>query len=151
MSAVAGSVQTSDVAFKAVNSYAIASQIETNIITTTSTSYVDMDLITPYFNLQLGDKVLIFAKASVWCTQNGRSTDGRIRHETPGGNYYSGLETRHTSATGGSTGQIVLMEIFEPTQAGEHRWAMQWKSTQTGGYYSGSGTRVFEVVVLRGG
>lgn len=144
-------VTTEKIAFRGIDSYAVVNALETDVITTTSTSYTDTDLITSYLDLELGDKVLMFAKASVWCTQDVRSTDGRIRHETPSGDYYSGLETRFTSSRDSHVGQNVIMEIFEPTEAGQHRWIYQWKSTQTGGYNSGSGTRVLQAIVLRGG
>src|SRR5690606_21036593 len=80
VSAVAGKVGTSDIQFDAIESYTIVSRIETDVITTTSRSYIDSDLVTPYLNLRAGDKVLIFAKASALCTASIRSTDARIRY-----------------------------------------------------------------------
>src|SRR5690606_20357249 len=125
-SAVAGKVSTSDIQFDAIEGYTVVSRIETQVITTTSTSYIDSDLVTPYLNLRAGDKVLVFAKASAWNTVSGRSTDARIRYETPNGNYFDGLETRHTSATADSTGQLVLFGMYVAPVSGQYRFAFQW-------------------------
>src|SRR5690606_26731622 len=149
-SATAGKVGTSDILFDAIESYTIVSHIETDVITTTSTSYIDSDLVTPYLNLRAGDKVLIFAKASAWCTVDGRSTDARIRYETPNGNYFSGLETRHTSAKADSTGQLVLFGVYVVPVSGQYRFAFQWRTTAPSGGHSGMSTRIIEAFVLRG-
>src|SRR5690606_3617292 len=154
VSAVAGKVGTSDILFDAIESYTIVSHIETDVITTTSTSYIDSDLVTPYLNLQAGDKVLIFAKASAWCTVGGSSTDARIRYETPSGNYFDGLETRHTSAEADATGQLVLFGVYVVPVTGQYRFAFQWRTTATprpvGPAHSGMATRILEAFVLRG-
>src|SRR5690606_23156235 len=152
-SAVAGRVGTGDIAFDAIESYTIVSRIETDVITTTSTSYIDSDLVTPYLSLQAGDKVLIFAKASAWCTESGRSTDARIRYETPNGNYFDGLETRHTSATADATGQLVLFGVYIVPVSGQYRFAFQWRTTTASAFpveYSGMASRIIEAFVLRG-
>lgn len=149
-SAVAGKVSTSDIQFDAIEGYTVVSRIETQVITTTSTSYIDSDLVTPYLNLQAGDKVLIFAKASAWCTVGGRSTDARVRYETPSGNYFDGLETRHTSAEGDATGQLILFGVYIVPVSGQYRFAVQWRTTVPSGGHSGMATRIIEAFVLRG-
>src|SRR5690606_23627537 len=130
VSAVAGHVDFSDIQFMAIREYAVVSHIETDVIQTTSRSYTPIDLATPALNLNVGDTVLFSANASVCTTASGRSADGTIRHERPDGPYYyTGLETRHTSANADATGQLVLIETYVAQASGRHRWTMEWRST----------------------
>src|SRR5690606_42119599 len=93
-------------------------------------------------------------KASGCCTVEGRATDARIRYETPSGNYFDGLETRHTSAIPDSTGQLVLFGVYIVPVSGQYRFAFQWRTTAlprpVSPAHSGMATRILEAFVLRG-
>ncbi|MEW6047113.1 MAG: hypothetical protein AB1609_11620, partial [Bacillota bacterium] len=156
VSAVAGKAQTTDIAFRALSSFASVFKTEADIITVAGgnqpTPFVTIPDLSITVTLQAGDVVMQWFRASVWVTYNGYSTDCRLRVLKDGAELaVSNVLTRHTSATADSTGQVAHVYKWDITASGTYTFEVQWRCTSIyANTYSGMASRAHLLTAFRG-
>lgn len=135
-----GAVDSERIAHGAVTAGYSTSKTETQAITTTSTSYVEISDLTMVIDVAEPCKALVLFRSNVNCNTSGYSTDAQLQIDEV--NYY---ESRFTSSTGFTTGNLTNLQLIE-LAAGRHTFKVFWKTTSG---TSTMHTRQLVLLVLR--